>query len=194
MGSAAAPNEWIASWRTLSAFVARWCCRRCSSQDASRPEQEREQQNGRIDQVQRDKDCARRRDNRKGDLPVDQETPFFDYVRQRASRQRKQEHGQATRDLNQGDHKGISIQACHQPTGRCVVHPGANIGDDGRDPNNLESPMPKGDPRRSTPIRSRSISRQQVSCLSSGDPHHFGGGILRVARSPSPIRLLRNGA
>jgi hypothetical protein len=49
-------------------------------------------------------------------------------------------------DLNQRDSERIGIEARHQPSGRCVVHPGADIGDAGCNPDHREGPMAKRDP------------------------------------------------
>ncbi|MHC2950829.1 hypothetical protein ACVIJX_007977 [Bradyrhizobium diazoefficiens] len=121
-------------------------------------EQKREQQkDGRSDEVKPDEHRTCCRDDCKDDFTTNQKTAFVDSIRQRASRQREQEHRKAARDLNQGDGEGIGIEAGHQPSGRSVVHPGADVGDDGCDPDNRERGVPKRDPRGSVGHRRRWI-------------------------------------
>jgi hypothetical protein len=67
-------------------------------------------------------------------------------------REREQEHRKAARNLDQRDRQRIGIEARHQPSGRGVIHPGADVGDNGRGPDHRKGPITKRDPGGGVPL------------------------------------------
>jgi hypothetical protein len=92
---------------------------------------------------------------RHGDLHRDQEPPPIDDVGERTRRQREHEHRRRGCDLHQRDDQRIRIEAGHQPAGRGVLHPDADIGHDGRDPQHRERGVAEWIERRAFPRRAR---------------------------------------
>jgi hypothetical protein len=102
--------------------------------------------------VKPDQHRARCRDDGEDELRTDQKAALVDGIRQSPNREREQEHRKATRNPDQRDRQRIGIEARHQPSGRGVVHPGADVDDDGRDPDHRKGSMTKRDPGGGAPL------------------------------------------
>ena len=118
-------------------------------QRAGHSDQEREQQqiagSGQIEGDERGED---RGENGRCNLRDDQKSSPVDDVGKRARRHREQEHRQGGRDLDQRDRQAAGIEARHQPARGGVVHPAADVGDDGRNPQHGVFRVPERAPWR----------------------------------------------
>ena len=82
--------------------------------------------------MQPDQHRKRSRSDHDRELAADQKQASIDDVHQRAGRNCEQRHRQAVGDLNHRYDERVRIEARHQPAGSDVVHPAADVRDDGR--------------------------------------------------------------
>ena len=157
-------------------------CHPCTKQKREHDE------DGRVDQLEPDQESRSLPRRRSGRFANRSESGAYLRCRQCPCGQREQEHGKAARDLNHGDTERIGSQARHEPSGRRVVHPGADIGDDGRHPDHRERGMTKRDPRR------WASSAVAGFCLLSGSVMLSCFALSESTCRPSTLRNFRSEA
>jgi len=118
-------------------------------QRAGHSDQKREQQQiAGSCQIEGDDHCEDRGENGCCYLRDNEKFSPIEDIGKRAGRHREQEHRQGGRDLDHGNDERLRIEARHQPARRGVVHPAADVGDDGRNPQHRVFRVPERAPWR----------------------------------------------
>ena len=136
------------------------------------------QQNGGSDTAgvnQKSKGCD---ENGGGSLHSNEKTSPVNDISKSSRRKCKQQHRHGCRHLNQRHQEWIGRQSGHDPAGSSVLHPHADIGHDGRNPQHRERPVAEwrpGGTRRVAPVK-------QSGAGVHGTHETHSGGVVEPTR------------
>jgi hypothetical protein len=142
--------------------------RRCSGQNDKR------EQNAGSDPacVNQKSECGDENGGR--NLHGNEKTPPVDDISERPRRQGEKEHRHRCRDLNERNQEWIGRQSGHEPAGRGVLHPHADVGDDGCEPQHGESRVAEGRQRRTVGRRLCLVAARKSQGSGHRSPHWPG--------------------